>query len=762
MVRKPMKKALFNGLTLLASYFGDSYDSENEAVPKNGVKKRYRQNPSGPGESLEQRPSKMPKLLPIYQDTTLLRNLYPMIVLEYTKIPFHENKPDNTNIGYKDCSKWAPLDLSNPALLSSFTPLDPQPMAEFRKLYDDGVVFTSLSNLVGGWNGWPSGRFAMNLTHGQFVSTKALQVNWATRNSGGDRTGQSSSPNIYNGKVSSKQCLGLIHCTSPDCQIISRPRVKSEADRIHQLSGVCSCGPFCNSKSHLICWGQIGNDINTKYRHINGDAHIHSRLPHVIHFSKQEEEKFFSLVNNHPSLGPAALVVGPKTITGFGPGAADVAQAARNPDFVAYQRRKIKSQAQGGHSFLRQFSAWQQQHPGVVRTSITNEKVSIVSIQTEWIRDRIISETVTAGPLNGMVSDGAHGYWNHSSLVLIITSTFSKKLQIWVPNLFTYSDGTSSEHYRYHFKGVFQSIAELAELKGVKLVDEMFEMVVDFSDPQREGYEKAFIDFWMLQEDDARTQKQLKEAVGALLKGCEYHYEKSVTRVSRAAGIIPVETRKDFVKSAKDLMTITDPDLFEEQVNYLNQHWKIKPWLTWWTRPDIARMIFASQRLMNLDHAQLLPNTTNAEESMHAKIYALVGKHHELIPGLDGLLQAEKWHHSKWDNAIVGIPNHYGKPALYYRNNRVKMYGHSKKSRHPAHRLSRKNKGGMREGRAPDDLGSFKRKTYKRKMHGRTPTNTTASLKKSAKNLFDTENDSYESERSEGNSSSSGSLVSRA
>ncbi|KAF5387469.1 hypothetical protein D9757_007782 [Collybiopsis confluens] len=69
---KPMKKALFDGLTLLASYFGDSYDSENEAFPKNGIKKRYRQNPSGPGGSLEQRPSKMPKLLPIYQDSNII------------------------------------------------------------------------------------------------------------------------------------------------------------------------------------------------------------------------------------------------------------------------------------------------------------------------------------------------------------------------------------------------------------------------------------------------------------------------------------------------------------------------------------------------------------------------------------------------------------------------------------------------------------------------------------------------------------------
>ncbi|KIK49929.1 hypothetical protein GYMLUDRAFT_253429, partial [Collybiopsis luxurians FD-317 M1] len=345
-------------------------------------------------------------------------------------------------------------------------------MAEFWNNCDSGVIFTSLENLTTGWDGWPSGQFALDLTHKEFLSTKGLQVHWATRNSGGDWIGQCNSVNIYGGKISTKQCLGVIHCTNPECKIVTWPHVKSVAQRLHQLSTFCSCGASlvhaqCNSKSHLICWDQVGNDSSTtKYRYINGDAHTHSRLPHAIHFSKQEEEKFQSLVNRHPSLGPAALVVGPKTLDGFGPGAADIAQAARNPDFVAYQRRKVKSQVQSGHSFLQQFSVWQQQHPGVVRTCITNDKVSVLSIQTEWMRDRMLPDTVTAGPLNGMVSDGAHGYWIDSSLVLIITSTFSEKLKVWVPNLFTYSDGTSAEHYRYHFKAVFESIAEVANLKG--------------------------------------------------------------------------------------------------------------------------------------------------------------------------------------------------------------------------------------------------------------------------------------------------------
>ena len=79
----------------------------------------------------------------------------------------------------------------------------------------------------------------------------------------------------------------------------------------------------------------------------------------------------------------------------------------------------------------------------------------------------------------------------------------------------------------------------------------------------------------------------------------------------------------------------------------MRQQWKIFPWLAWWTCPEIARMIFSSQREMAQEHVERLPNTTNPEESMHAKIYQLVGRNHELIPGLNGLLQGEKYHHGQ-------------------------------------------------------------------------------------------------------------------
>lgn len=125
---------------------------------------------------------------------------------------------------------------------------------------------------------------------------------------------------------------------------------------------------------------------------------------------------------------------------------------------------------------------------------------------------------------------------------------------------------------------------------------------------------------------------------------------KSVERVSRSAGIIPPETRTEFIECARALIWIEESDAYQEKISYMPSYWKISPWINWWTHPEIASMIFASQRTMPAERVARLPSTTNPEESMHAKIYKLVGQFFDLIPGLNALLQVEKYHHGMYDN----------------------------------------------------------------------------------------------------------------
>ncbi|KAE9405347.1 hypothetical protein BT96DRAFT_935061 [Gymnopus androsaceus JB14] len=107
-------------------------------------------------------------------------------------------------------SVTAQHDRTWPAKLTPFIPSHPQPESETR--FDQGVVFTSFDKLNEGvWPVWPSGRFALDISHQDFENTKKLQVLWATQNSsvnGGK--GSVESPTTCGGKVSCRKCLGAL------------------------------------------------------------------------------------------------------------------------------------------------------------------------------------------------------------------------------------------------------------------------------------------------------------------------------------------------------------------------------------------------------------------------------------------------------------------------------------------------------------------------------------------------------------------------
>ena len=61
---------------------------------------------------------------------------------------------------------------------------------------------------------------------------------------------------------------------------------------------------------------------------------------------------------------------------------------------------------------------------------------------------------------------------------------------------------------------------------------------------------------------------------------------------------------------------------------------------------------------MSGDLANKLPDTTNAEEAMHATIYRIVGSlHNPLFQGLDGLLNVEKLFRMQSESALCKWPN---------------------------------------------------------------------------------------------------------
>jgi len=69
----------------------------------------------------------------------------------------------------------------------------------------------------------------------------------------------------------------------------------------------------------------------------------------------------------------------------------------------------------------------------------------------------------------------------------------------------------------------------------------------------------------------------------------------------------------------------------------IQQFQKIEGWLSWWLQESHAKMLFTPFHAMSEDAWNSILDTTNAEEAMHWKLYATVGKNHVLLEGLEGL-----------------------------------------------------------------------------------------------------------------------------
>jgi hypothetical protein len=322
-----------------------------------------------------------------------------------------------------------------------------------------------------GWNGWPDGDFELDLNWDEFKKTHSLQVHWAYRASGGDRKGDELAETWEGGKKGVRRCLGVIYCDSEDCKIIVRPQTRAEGIG-NQLLEKCKCGA---KLSHHDC-GVVS--VLWKYRHgvhySNGGEHNHIRPTHVLHLLPDERARFDAIVATNPTVGPLGLLVGVPGLRGPGESVADISDVLLNADRIRKERQRVKKgESKGADGFLAEFAKFADKHPNFVIYSQIGV-VSVIVLQSSFMASQLVRNGVLDGPVNGLVSDAAHGYWLDRNALLIITSCHSPFLFCWVPAIFTYSNGSSAEHYKLHFLALFQSIAHEAEREGINITDEMF------------------------------------------------------------------------------------------------------------------------------------------------------------------------------------------------------------------------------------------------------------------------------------------------
>lgn len=334
---------------------------------------------------------------------------------------------------------------------------------------------------VEGWDGWPDGEFERIFTWAEFQVTGKLRSHWSYETTGGDKTGDMNAEDYNDGYKTSRDCKGVLMCDNRrQCRIVVRAQTRE--DQIEkQLDKSCDCGSplirvYCGVTQTL---RKFADGVHFR----NSGTHDHVRPTHKLHLLPKEQTLFKQLVKSYPKSGPLALVYGVRTMDGPGESAAEISNVLGNTHRTGYERRKIKKElaTSAGDSFMSALEEFDMKHPGFLKNPVYSMgQVSVVSFQSDFMREQLYwngeenEEITIKDPVNGTVNDAAHGWWINRNWLLMVTSVFCPALQRWVPGLFSFMNGASAEHFKFHFLHLINSIADEALLRGFTVEDQLF------------------------------------------------------------------------------------------------------------------------------------------------------------------------------------------------------------------------------------------------------------------------------------------------
>uniref|UniRef100_D8PWE0 PHD-type domain-containing protein n=1 Tax=Schizophyllum commune (strain H4-8 / FGSC 9210) TaxID=578458 RepID=D8PWE0_SCHCM len=508
------------------------------------------------------------------------------------------------------------------------------------------------------WDPFIDGYQVLELTLDQHESCKA-QVHWAMQTGGGptsEKQGTQTSTTWEGGFYRRRRCLGAIHCNNPNCSLVGRPATE-KAVTAKRVAELCRCG---SSRRLIPCDVELRS---WQYRDgvhlVHTGTHHHGR-PLPIHLTQSQRIELFDQFSKNPDKGPLALAVGHSGQDGV----TSISPLLHNLSKVKAEKREYKRENTA--SFPREFSQFDTENPGVIVASQFSSEM-VISMQTPYMRQQLVRVHTLASTVNGIVTDAAHKFWREKNTVLIISSVYSDTLHRWIPALITYANGQTAGHYAVHFETLFQSMQEECAIQGRILEDDMLANVVDFSEAQRLGFIQAYIAFRANNVNDLDDEFLVKELEGRaerLLKGCQQHFRAQVTRVSAISGVVSADQREDFKRRAGFLLDVNSYETFQGLADDLLRDFpNIKPWLEWWMRPVHAQMLFRCDRVMDEGLWEAIPDTTNAQESLHHKMYTALGAgNFSLLDGLRSLLRMAQFFEGQHSHVEQGGKITYGDP----------------------------------------------------------------------------------------------------
>ncbi|KAJ3831325.1 hypothetical protein F5878DRAFT_520744, partial [Lentinula raphanica] len=211
------------------------------------------------------------------------------------------------------------------------------------------------------------------------------------------------------------------------------------------------------------------------------------------------------------------------------------------------------------------------------------------------------------------------------------------------------------------------------------------------------GFIHTFTEFWTQDPNDERSEEELEDASTRLLRGCEEHFRASVTRIKKIHGVVPVGSEDQFEALALGLIKSKSHDDFYARVEVIQREFPLADsWLGWWLRESNAEMLFRTHTRMEPDIWDSIPNTTNAQEAQHWKLYSSVGHDHSLLQGLEALHAVSVTIVTLFEANLNGGLIRYGQAEPW--KAMINLIGRSKPTRAASSRKSRQKS----DGHPPD------------------------------------------------------------
>ncbi|POW15644.1 hypothetical protein PSTT_01890 [Puccinia striiformis] len=271
------------------------------------------------------------------------------------------------------------------------------------------------------------------------------------------------------------------------------------------------------------------------------------------------------------------------------------------------------------------------------------------TFQTDWMA-RLSGRCEEGNKLysGGLLSDVTYRFFDTG--YLLTTSMYCQTIQRWIPVQLSWIRGLSAKYYEMHFSVLFRqfldpSISE-SEREAITL------SVLDFSAAQRSGYIAAY----PLQNRGRPVERMPRtfQAIG------DTHQKEPAGHHGDEVGL--------FNSMCEGLLLAKVPDgkTHEEKVDELRRRFpKTQRWIDWWTVADVEAMLFPGRRKMLEDspNGDGLPDTTNAQESMHRVYYMFSTGKKALLVGMIELFAFVKALERDWQAVMRGIPIGYGTQA---------------------------------------------------------------------------------------------------